>query len=193
VRGPVRPKHRQAALGELEHTAPVERDRRTVRCAEPAFGPALGRSGLVAAARAQERACRHLGCLLAFALGGRRGGEVARLRVEQLRDEPPARLDPRDPRWPPLPCHAIQLGGPRPATATRRAGASGQPSGRGAARMAERADIKKAPIFRAIVQWEAAEDKALTPQSISRIVKRVAIWRRGGRRRFSRPDCVTDI
>jgi hypothetical protein len=59
--------------------------------------------------------------------------------------------------------------------------------------MAERADIKKAPIFRAIVQWEAAEDKALTPQSISRIVKRVAIWRRGGRRRFSRPDCVTDI
>jgi hypothetical protein len=37
--------------------------------------------------------------------------------------------------------------------------------------MAERADFKKGPIFRAIVRWEAAEDKALTPQSISGIVK----------------------
>ena len=38
--------------------------------------------------------------------------------------------------------------------------------------MAERADIKKGPIFWAIDRWEAAEDKALTPQSINLIVKR---------------------
>ena len=36
----------------------------------------------------------------------------------------------------------------------------------------ERADIKKGPIFRANDRWEAAEDKALTPQSINLIVKR---------------------
>ena len=38
--------------------------------------------------------------------------------------------------------------------------------------MAERADIKKGPIFRAIDRWEAVEEKALTPQSINLIVKR---------------------
>ena len=38
--------------------------------------------------------------------------------------------------------------------------------------MAGRADIKKGPIFRAVDRWEAAEDKALTPQSINLIVKR---------------------
>ncbi len=36
--------------------------------------------------------------------------------------------------------------------------------------MAERADIKKGPIFRAIDRWEDAGDKALTPQSIDLIV-----------------------
>jgi hypothetical protein len=48
--------------------------------------------------------------LLAFASGVRRRSEVARLRVEQLRDKPPARLDPRDGKLPTLPCLAIQLG-----------------------------------------------------------------------------------
>ena len=48
--------------------------------------------------------------LLAFASGGRRRSEVARLRVEQLSDEPPVPLDPRDPKSPTLPCLAIQLG-----------------------------------------------------------------------------------
>jgi hypothetical protein len=38
--------------------------------------------------------------------------------------------------------------------------------------MVERANIKKGPIFRAIDPWEAAEDKALTLQSINLIVKR---------------------
>ena len=36
--------------------------------------------------------------LLAFASGGRRRSEVARLRVEQLSDEPPVPLNPQDPK-----------------------------------------------------------------------------------------------
>ena len=52
LRWPPCPEHRQAAPGELEHIAPLERDRGTVRRAEPARGPALGRSRLAAAARA---------------------------------------------------------------------------------------------------------------------------------------------
>jgi len=94
--------------------------------------PVIGRSRLAAAAPAQEQAGCHPGCprsadatcatdrladtrdlaipLLAFASGGRRRSEVARLSVEQLGDEPPARLDPRDPKSPTLPCLAIWLG-----------------------------------------------------------------------------------
>src|SRR5262249_14986772 len=48
--------------------------------------------------------------LLAFASGGWRRSEVARLRVEQLSEEPAVPLDPRDPKSPTLPCGAIQLG-----------------------------------------------------------------------------------
>jgi integrase len=48
--------------------------------------------------------------LLAFSSGGRRRSEVVRLRVEQLRDAPPARLDPRDGKSPTLPCLGIRLG-----------------------------------------------------------------------------------
>ena len=48
--------------------------------------------------------------LLAFASGGRRRSEVARLRVEQLMDAPPELLDPRNAKSPTLPRLAIQLG-----------------------------------------------------------------------------------
>jgi integrase len=48
--------------------------------------------------------------LLAFASGGRRRSEVARLRVDQLSDEPPVLLNPQDPKSERLPCVAIQLG-----------------------------------------------------------------------------------
>ena len=59
--------------------------------------------------------------------------------------------------------------------------------------MAEPADIKKGPIFRAIDRWDAAEDKALTSQSINLIVKRVAPCRDWSWRRFRRRDCAPDI
>jgi Phage integrase family len=111
--------------------------------------------------------------LLAFASGGRRRSEVARLRVEQLRNEPPAPVDPRDADSPTLPCLAIQLG----RTKTRDADEEGRvllvgPPVEALREWLERADIKKGPIFCAIDRWEAVEEKALTPQSINLIVKR---------------------
>jgi hypothetical protein len=169
LRWPPCPEHRQAAPGELDHIAPLERDRGTVRRAEPARRPALGRSCLAAAARAQEQAAvtrnvldrliatcatdrladtRDLAILLlAFASGGRRRSEVARLSVEQLRDEPAARLDPRDPKSPTLPCLAIQLG----RTKTGDVDEEGRvllvgPPGEALRERLERADIKKGPI-----------------------------------------------
>jgi hypothetical protein len=75
--------------------------------------------------------------LLAFASGGRRRSEVARLRVAQLSDEPLVPLDPLDPKSPTLPCVAIQLGRTKTGNADDEGeGAAGWPAGRGAARMA---------------------------------------------------------
>lgn len=111
--------------------------------------------------------------LLAFASGGRRRSEVARLRVEQLIDEPPAPFDPRDPTSPTLPCVSIQLGRTKTGDAddADRVLLVGPPVA--ALRdWLERADIKEGPLFRAIDRWEAVEDRALTPQSINLIVKR---------------------
>lgn len=111
--------------------------------------------------------------LLAFASGGRRRSEVARLRVEQLSDEPLVPLDPLDPKSPTLPCVAIQLG----RTKTGNADDEGRvllvgPPVEALREWLERADISQGPIFRAIDRWEAIEERALTPQSINLIVKR---------------------
>jgi integrase len=111
--------------------------------------------------------------LLAFASGGCRRSEVARLRVEQLRNGALVRLDPRDPKSPKLPCLAIQLG----RTKTGDADEEGRvlrvwPPVEALREWLERADIKKGPIFRAIDRWEAVEEKALTPQSINLVIKR---------------------
>lgn len=111
--------------------------------------------------------------LLAFASGGRRRSEVARLRVEQLSDEPAVPLDPLDPQSPTLPCVAIQLG----RTKTGVADEAGRvllvgPPVEALHEWLERADISKGPIFRAIDRWEAIEERALTPQSINLILKR---------------------
>jgi integrase len=111
--------------------------------------------------------------LLAFASGGRRRSEVARLRVEQLSDEPDVALNPMDPKSPSLPCVAIQLGRTKTAVADEagRVLLVGPPV-EALREWLERADIGKGPIFRAIDRWEAVEERALTPQSINLIVKR---------------------
>jgi hypothetical protein len=51
-------------------------------------------------------------------------------------------------------------------------GASGLPSGRGAARVAGGCRHQEGPILRAIGRRDSVEKKALTPQSINLIVKR---------------------
>ena len=132
--------------------------------------------------------------LLAFASGERRRSEVTRLRVEQLRDEPPARLDPRDPKSPTLPCLAIRLG----RTKTGDADEEGRvlvlgPPVEALRERLERPDIKKEPIFRAIDRWEAVEEKPLTPQSINLVVKRRCAMAGVEPEAFSAHDCVPDI
>lgn len=111
--------------------------------------------------------------LLAFASGGRRRSEVARLRVEQISDEPPVPLDPKDPQSLTLPCVAIQLGRTKTGVADEagRVLLVGQPV-EALREWLERADISNGSIFRAIDRWEAIEERALTPQSINLIVKR---------------------
>ncbi|GLR97508.1 integrase [Bradyrhizobium liaoningense] len=111
--------------------------------------------------------------LLAFASGGRRRSEVARLRVEQISNEPAVPLDPKKPHSPSLPCVAIQLG----RTKTGDASDEGRvllvgPPVEALHEWLLRADISQGPIFRAIDRWEAIEERALTPQSINLIVKR---------------------
>jgi integrase len=167
------PQHRPAALGELERTL-----RRWKGIEGPFAAPSL-RSALKLAVRASPRprqlkskravtrdvldrliaTCAtdrladtlDLAILLsAFASGGRRRSEVARLSVEQLRNERPAQLDPRDPKSPTLPCLAIQLG----RTKTGDADEEGRvllvgPPVEALREWLEGADIKES-IFRAI-------------------------------------------
>lgn len=111
--------------------------------------------------------------LVAFASGGRRRSEVARLRLEQLSEEGDVPLDPDDPVSPRLPCMAIALG----RTKTTQSDEDARVLLIGAPVAAlrewiERADIKKGAVFRAIDRWEAIDDRALTPQAINLILKR---------------------
>ena len=117
---------------------------------------------------------------------GRHRSEVARLRVEQISDEPGVRSIPKNPHSPTLPCVAASAG-PDQAGVTDEAGRVllvGPPV-EALREWLERADISKGPIFRAINRWEAVEERALTPQSINLLVKRRCAWR--GSRRGSFP------
>jgi len=118
--------------------------------------------------------CRDRALLLvAFASGGRRRSEIARLRVEHCRDDPPVALDPADPDSPRLPCLTIHLGRTKTTAADDdpRALLVGPPV-EALKLWLERADIAKGPIFRAIDRWGALEERALTPQTINLIVKK---------------------
>lgn len=111
--------------------------------------------------------------LVAFASGGRRRSEVARLRLEQLSEEGDVPLDPDDPNSPRLPCMAIALG----RTKTTQSDDDARVLLIGSAVAAlrewiERADIKKGAVFRAIDRWEAIDDRALTPQAVNLVLKR---------------------
>jgi len=82
-------------------------------------------------------------------------------------------LDPSDPASPRLPCLSIALG------RTKTAGADDDsavllvgPPVEALRAWLERAHIQKGAVFRGIDQWEAIEDRALTPQAVNLIVKR---------------------
>ncbi len=111
--------------------------------------------------------------LVAFASGGRRRSEVAKLRLEQLSVEADVPLDPDDQSFPRLPCMAIALGRTKTAQADddARVLLIGPPVA-ALREWIERADINKGAVFRAIDRWEAIDDRALTPQAINLILKR---------------------
>ncbi len=111
--------------------------------------------------------------LVAFASGGRRRSEVARLRLEQLSDEGTVPLDPEDKNSPRLPCMAITLGRTKNSQADddARVLLVGPPV-IALREWIERADVKKGAVFRAIDRWEAIDDRALTPQAVNLILKR---------------------
>ncbi len=118
--------------------------------------------------------CRDRALLLvAFASGGRRRSEIAGLRLEQCSDEAPVALDPADPAALRLPCLSIQLG------RTKTSGADDDarvlligPPVEALRLWLERADIDNGAVFRAIDQWGAMENRALTPQAVNLILKR---------------------
>jgi integrase len=111
--------------------------------------------------------------MVAFASGGRRRSEVAGLRIEQIRDEPPVLSDPADLASTPLPCLSIQLGRTKTASADDDAKVLmvGPPVVALKAWI-ERARIAKGSIFRAVDRWGTVEARALTPQSVNLILKR---------------------
>jgi integrase len=111
--------------------------------------------------------------MVAFASGGRRRSEVAGLRIEQIRDEPPALSDPADLASTPLPCLSVQLGRTKTASADDDATVLmvGPPVVALKAWI-ERARIVKGSIFRSIDRWGTVEDRSLSPQSVNLILKR---------------------
>ena len=110
--------------------------------------------------------------LTAFASGGRRRSEIARLRLEQICSEPPVPLDPANPRSQALPCLSIVLGRTKTGAADEDARVLliGPPVVALEAWIAK-AGIAKGPVFRAIDRWGTLQDKALTPQAVTLIVK----------------------
>ena len=110
--------------------------------------------------------------LTAFASGGRRRSEIARLRLEQIVREPPLPLDPANPNSEMLPCLSIVLGRTKTGVADEdsRVLLIGPPVVALEAWI-EKAKIAKGAVFRAIDRWGTLQDKALTPQVVNLIVK----------------------
>jgi integrase len=113
--------------------------------------------------------------MVAFASGGRRRSEVARLRVEQLIESDPVSANPADLEAPLLRCTVIQLG--RTKTTNAEAGNRVLLVGHAADALAAwlgRASIDKGAVFRAIDRWGRLQKTPLSPQSVNLIVKKRA-------------------
>ncbi|MGE0279090.1 MAG: site-specific integrase [Rhizobiaceae bacterium] len=111
--------------------------------------------------------------LVAFASGGRRRGEIAALRVEQLVEQDPVPADPRDPSAELLPCLRINLN--RTKSTQADDGAFALLVGRPVFALKDwlkRSAITEGAIFRAIDRWGHLDQRALTPQAVNLILKR---------------------
>jgi integrase len=111
--------------------------------------------------------------LTAFASGGRRRSEIARLRFEQISREPPVPRNLANPQAGTLPCLSIALGRTKTGAADEDARVLliGPPV-EALEGWIEKAGIAKGAVFRAIDRWGTLQDKALTPQAVNLIVKR---------------------
>lgn len=110
--------------------------------------------------------------LFAFASGGRRRSEVAGLRVEDLCEEEPVLLDPKDPASTALPCLTIRLG--RTKTTDAADDASVVLVGRPVTALKQWlavAGIESGPVFRKIDQWGNVDRRAITSQTVNLVVK----------------------
>ncbi|WP_394885901.1 tyrosine-type recombinase/integrase (plasmid) [Mesorhizobium sp. AaZ16] len=111
--------------------------------------------------------------ITAFASGGRRRSEISALRVEQLVDDDPVPVDPKDPDGPKLPCLKIRLG--RTKTTQADSDAFVLLVGRPVLVLKDwlaRAAISDGAVFRGIDRWGNLERRALTPQAVNLILKR---------------------
>jgi integrase len=111
--------------------------------------------------------------ITAFASGGRRRSEISALRVEQLLEEDPVPVDPKDPDGPKLPCLKIRLG--RTKTTQADSDAFVLLVGRPVLILKdwlERATISDGAVFRGIDRWGNLERRALTPQAVNLMLKR---------------------
>ena len=110
--------------------------------------------------------------LLAFASGGRRRSEVAALRIEDIVEEEPVRVDPSDLNSPLLPCLTLRLGRTKTAAADddERVILIGRPV-IALKNWLERANITSGPLFRGIDRWGFIDRKGLDPQSVNLILK----------------------
>lgn len=111
--------------------------------------------------------------LIAFASGGRRRSEVARLRVDDVVREAPIPLDPINPDSPLVPKLSIRLG--RTKTTAAEDDARVVVIGRAAQALLDWLDgarISKGPVFRRIDRWGRMGSGALDPQSVNAVLKK---------------------
>lgn len=111
--------------------------------------------------------------ITAFASGGRRRSEISALRVEQLVEEDPVPVDPKESDGDTLPCLRIRLG--RTKTTQADSDAFVLLVGRPVLVLKdwlERAGIAEGAVFRGIDRWGNLERRTLTPQAINLILKR---------------------
>lgn len=113
--------------------------------------------------------------LVAFASGGRRRSEIARLGMAQLLREANVPLRPKDPQSPSVPCFTLALGRTKTTTADAEAAVKlvGAPASALIAWLAK-ADITEGPVFRRVLPGDRIGEAPIAPETVNLVVKRRA-------------------